>query len=107
MRIGIDIVDIDDFRDQLSKTSGGLAKKLFSASELSDRSTQSLAGIFAAKEAIIKTGLFTKGEWLKIKLANDADGKPKLRNKLQAGTKLDISISHTEKTAVAVAILHS
>ena len=50
--VGIDVVNIDRFKESLERTPG-LSEKLFTESERT-KSVQSLAARFAAKEALAK-----------------------------------------------------
>lgn len=104
MKIGIDILDIEDLKKRLDRTPS-LIDKLLSQEELKSLNIESVAGKIAAKEAIIKTGYLKVGEWLKVQIVNDAKGAPCVKNNL--GTRIDsvnISISHIKQIAIAVAV---
>ena len=102
--IGIDLQKIDElFPESLSDDpkSDESINKIFTIRELSYAQTkdfpeQTLAGIFAAKEAIIKAAKL-KLDLIDIEVLPNEDGVP-----VHAG--YEISISHTENFALAVAI---
>lgn len=107
--IGIDIVEASRLERELEAV-GGLQERLFSPEELDYAERQPdrilhLAGIFAAKEAVIKAlGLLHPALSAKqIKIAHREDGAPVVE--LSEG--LDpciVSISHDAGVAVAVAL---
>lgn len=106
--VGIDIVDIQDLGEKIQESSSFLAK-IFTLQELEINKVsniKSLAGKIAAKEAIIKTGLIQAGDWHKIQILTDINGKPYVVDKHGKIYKnIKISISHTQNTAVAIAVL--
>lgn len=78
--IGVDVVDIARFERAMSRTPR-LGARLFTASELvkdgKPRSLRSLAGRFAAKEALIKAFGDSEGvHWQDIRVVNDDLGSP-------------------------------
>lgn len=99
MQIGIDLVELDEFQKQITSSPQTLDKYL-SKAEQTGRSLESLAGLFAAKEAAIKSGVIKKGEWLKLEISTTAEGKPFFKNE----KNLSLSITHTNKTAAAVVV---
>ena len=99
MKIGIDIVDVDRV----------IPRQVFSNRELEYihgkgiTADQTAAGLFAAKEAYFKalgTGM-QLSQLSQIEVRHDELGAPYYSNNLNA----TLSISHTEKVAVAVCIL--
>jgi phosphopantetheine--protein transferase-like protein len=105
MSIGIDIINIDHFRSAL--TSGGqtFLNNNFHPAETVNKTNEHLAGVFAAKEAIIKTGYVKVLDYLAVQILNAVNGKPVVYD--AEGNEiadLELSISHTDTTAVAVAI---
>lgn len=106
-RIGTDIVDIKEFAQQLLNTKHKILGSIFHSEEIAGRSKESLAGLFAAKESLIKTGLIGTGEWLKVRITNDNQGRPQvsLLDNPPSKWHIDISISHTDTLASAVAII--
>ncbi len=104
VKIGTDIVFIPDFEEQLSTGGEEFKKRVFHASELSPK-TESLAGIFAAKEAVMKAFGLPPGSWLQIKIKKSNSGKPEVglphyfQKKCESW---DLSISHSGEYAIAV-----
>ena len=107
-------MEIKRFNDYSDKSDIYLSK-LFTTSELDycfgqTHPSNSLAGKFAAKEAVIKI-LINQGINLthlkEIEILNDANGKPFVNSSLleDINTKLKISISHDGNSAIAIAIM--
>ena len=101
--LGIDIVYLPEFKEKLKDLD---LEKVFLASELSqNKSIESLAGIFAAKEAFFKA-VGKKESWLNVWIEKNKDGKPELKSIIiQNDKKADVSISHAGDYAVAIVIL--
>ena len=107
--IGIDVVDIERFRQFLERTPG-LKPKLFTEAERT-RSIQSLAGKFAAKEALVKA-LNTENEivWHEAEVVNMEGGKPEFIfygavADLVHGANVCLSISHDSGIATAIVVV--
>lgn len=116
--IGIDIIEIDRIRQAIAKNNKFIdrvftvnEKKTF---EEKNYSPQTVAGYFAAKEAVSKalgTGIKNM-RWRDIEILKDSLGKPYVRLYNNAGDlaysmsidKIFISISHSRENAVALAI---
>lgn len=102
VRVGSDLVYMPRFSNSLGRTRD----KVFSPSELKSTESEHLAGIFAAKEAIIKALELKLGSWLSIEIGNKKSGKPvvKLAKNLGKGkiVSCDLSISHNGDYAIAV-----
>lgn len=116
--IGVDIVEIERIKRYLNKNENFL-KKLFTEKEIElfrekGYAPQTIAGNFAAKEAISKSlGLGIRGYNFKdIEILRDKLGKPivKTHNNLEKISKnynileIKVSISHGKDYAVANAI---
>jgi holo-[acyl-carrier protein] synthase len=110
--VGVDTVSLSRFEAKLTETPR-LIDRLFLESETTDASPQTLAGRFAAKEALIKALSGDAGiEWHGIEVSKEASGKPVIslhgataKIALQAGiAKLHLSISHDGDNAVAFVI---
>jgi holo-[acyl-carrier protein] synthase len=107
--IGIDIEEVKRFNKYLKNSK--IIKRVFSREEI-DYSyskkdvAQHLAVRFAAKEAIWKalSCKIRKIAITDIKIINNEYGKPEVFIKNKKNTKMELSISHTDKYAVAVAI---
>ena len=106
VRIGNDILDIKKF-NKSSKQSKFL-ENVFSPSELKNPNTEHLAGLFAAKEAIMKALDLKPGSWLKIEISNTRSGKPIVKFSNEIKNKIfnyDLSISHNGKYALATFVV--
>ena len=112
--IGIDLVQTERFKDFKDKSDIRLLK-MFTQNELDycfgkNPSSKSLAGKFAAKEAVIK--LFSNqgmniGHANEIEILNDEFGRPFVKSTFleKYKDKIKISISHEGDFALAVAIM--
>jgi holo-[acyl-carrier protein] synthase len=108
--IGTDIVEVKRFRQKPLVKCSTFYNSIYTSSELLYCGKYAdpyphLAGIFAAKEAIIKCskrGLRMKS----IEIGQNLEGKPQAKiHWNMAYTDIQISVSHTRSLAVAVAIL--
>ncbi len=109
--VGVDLVDINRFENHLEKTPG-LKEKIFHADER-EVSINTLAGRFAAKEALVKAFGGSLGmHWHDVRVSKDELGKPEINlfdatADLAANkgiSKLHISISHDGGMATAFVI---
>lgn len=100
---GVDIVEISDFRANIEKGGATFLEKCFFPEESDNASVQSLAGIFAAKEAVMKALSLRAGKWKEIIIKHEADGRPYVEfvSLSVRPISCDVSISHTESSAVA------
>ena len=106
LAIGIDIVDICRF-NKYTKNDLFLRKN-FSRYELNycfafKDPAPHLAGIFAAKEAVCKS-LHKKIFQSSIRIIHNENGKPIASLAKKILSSISLSISHSEKSAVVVAI---
>jgi holo-[acyl-carrier protein] synthase len=107
--VGIDVVDIDRFKESLERTPG-LGTKLFTEAELI-KSIQSLAARFAAKEALVKALHAENGIlWHEAEVVNLESGKPAFIfygavADLVDGANVHLSISHDAGIATAIVIV--
>jgi phosphopantetheine--protein transferase-like protein len=105
VKIGCDIVQISKFEERIQQSNSTLLSNLFSSYELNNaKSIKSLAGLFAAKEAIVKALQLNPGNWSQIEIFKLESGKPTI--KLNFDKKIsshDISISHDGDYAFATA----
>jgi holo-[acyl-carrier protein] synthase len=109
--VGVDLVDINRFETHLEKTPG-LKEKIFHADER-QVSINTLAGRFAAKEALVKAFGGSLGmHWHDVRVSKDEQGKPEI-NLFDATAalaqekgiaKLHLSISHDGGMATAFVI---
>lgn len=101
--IGIDIVYLPEFEKKIENSP---LEKVFLSHELSQNKTiESLAGIFAAKEACFKA-IGRKEDWLSVWIEKDKNGKPQLKTLLLDKTKkIETSISHSGEYAIAIVMI--
>ncbi len=97
MRVGCDIVQIKRFENIGEET----LYKIFHKQELKNRRAETLAGIFAAKEACKK--VFNDLHWHDIEIIKENNGKPSLIINKEI-KNCDLSISHDGDYAMAVFI---
>jgi len=107
--VGIDVVNIDRFKQSLERTPG-LELKLFTEAERI-KSIQSLAARFAAKEALVKALNAKNGIlWHEAEVVNLEGGKPAFIfygdvADLVDGANVYLSISHDAGIATAIVIV--
>jgi holo-[acyl-carrier protein] synthase len=114
--VGVDTVSLSRFESKLKETPR-LRDRLFLESEIhtdgAEASNQTLAGRFAAKEAVIKALAGEPGtEWHGIEVGKESGGKPVIwlhgetaKLALRQGVrKLHVSISHDGDSAVAFVV---
>ena len=110
--VGVDTVQLSRFEAKLAETPR-LKDRLFLDIETVDASIQTLAGRFAAKEAVIKALSGDPGlEWHGIEVGKESTGKPVIwlhgstaKVALRAGIrKFHVSISHDGDQAVAFVV---
>ena len=116
LNIGTDIIEID----RMANTSEGFRRRVFTECELAyaksrgRQETASLAGMFSAKEAVVKalgTGM-RYGAWREMEITRDESGAPAVRctgafarvMKEKHISCLKISISHCRLYATACAV---
>ncbi len=114
MKVGIDIVELKRIKKLLKKNN---LQKVFSVTEIdniqkSAHPVQRAGGYYAVKEAVLKAfgfGLFNGLELNQICVDYLQNGKPYIKQTQQIKTamqtqnltQIEISISHTEKIAIA------
>ncbi len=106
VRVGCDIVHIPRFQRSVQLGGRAFLEQIFSPQELnSNPSVETLAGWFAAKEAVIKALGWKAGWWQRIEIRAEASGKPYLRidTRDERIGSYDVSISHDGEYAMAVA----
>ncbi len=117
---GIDLVDFKRIEQMLERHEDRFLDRVFTSAEQayanSNRnSTQTLAGRFAAKEAVLKligTGWRGKIAWTDIEVLNNPSGQPQVtvRGEVEKiagrlGVKqISVSITHTANFAIASAV---
>lgn len=126
--VGIDLVAVDAFADQLGSVGSAFAGRTFTAGELRaagghSGAAQHLAGRFAAKEAFVKAfsgarpgraPVLPDMDWRDVEVLVDGWGRPTLalHGALAAAVRdtlgeiaLHVSITHEPSMAAAVVIL--
>lgn len=98
--LGIDLVHIPEFRRQLALGGSTFLEKAFSASEAQNHAPDHLAGLWAAKEAVLKAAGMKPGHWLDICITHDGQGRP---GAAVGDDIYEVSIAHHGEYAVAVA----
>ncbi len=97
--LGIDLVYLPEFERKLNGLDLG---KIFSSIELSqNKTTENLAGIFAAKEAFFKA-IGAKNNWLDVWVEKTKEGKPFMKSVLVQDQKIELSISHAGDYVIAI-----
>src|ERR1700691_2524252 len=99
--LGVDLVHIPEFAKQLQTGGDVFLRKAFNKSERQKDSVEHLAGVWAAKEAVVKAGNLEVGHWTDIHISYDYSGRP---SATVGDEHYDISIAHHGDYAVAVAI---
>jgi len=109
--VGVDAVQISRFERKITDTPK-LLERLFSADER-DASTQTLAGRFAAKEAVIKALAGATGiEWHGMQVTSEESGRPVVTltgktAEIAAGlgaVSFHLSITHDGDMAIAFVV---
>lgn len=98
--IGIDLVNIPEFEKQIELGGEKLLRRAFNSKELESKDLAHLAGVWAAKESVIKAANIEISKLTDIKITYDANSKPCATVKR---LRFEISIAHHGDYAVAVA----
>lgn len=116
--IGSDLIEVERVKNSISKIE--FKNKVFSADEIAycekDKSAQSYAARFAAKEAFFKAlGTGWEGEMAltEVEILNGELNKPYIRLsgktleefKRRGGNKTHVTLSHIKETAIAFVII--
>ena len=118
--IGVDVVDEKRMKIALDAWGPALVKKMFTDTEIAyckskKKAHEHFAARFAAKEAVSKameTGWGGKFRWRDVEIINQPSGAPKVilhdfvAEQLKQ-CRVHVSLSHTENTVVAFAIIES
>jgi phosphopantetheine--protein transferase-like protein len=99
--LGIDLVHIPEFQKRLQTGGDLFLHKAFNPPELAKRDPEHLAGVWAAKEAVVKAGGLHIDHWTDIQVTYDKSGKPSAH---VGDEHYDVSIAHHGEYAVAVAM---
>ena len=113
---GVDLVEIDRIREVVSRHGKHYLERIYTPAELEycGKRTESLAGRFAAKEAVVKALGCGIGDvtWQEIEILGDEQNAPTLTLRGMAEQKAkelglttwSVSISHSQSHSVAVAV---
>jgi phosphopantetheine--protein transferase-like protein len=116
VKVGTDILHLQKFKKTFLRYPHKWKRDIFSKSELTDARTEHLAGIFAAKEAIMKALDIKPGHWKLIEVKRRSSGKPFValspkiakkditRTNYGSIVSADVSISHHGDYVLAVAV---
>ena len=111
---GVDIVDVDRIKSSIEKYQDKFLSKVFNKEEQDYCNSKSnpfihFSGKFAAKEAVMKAVFSSKKlnsiSFKDISIINDKNGAPMVYIRGRSEKSINISISHTNDTAIAFAIL--
>lgn len=119
--IGVDVVELERFEKSLTRYGTRIINKLYTPAEQKHCAklpipAQEYAVRFAAKEAFLKaigTGKSQRIRWRDIEIFNERSGKPGIRLSGKAseiysqlgGKNIFVSLSHSQKVAVAVVVV--
>lgn len=116
--IGVDVVDVERMKKTLQDQGEAFVSKVFTETEIiycrsRKNPHEHFAARFAAKEAVSKAlqkGWSGEFRWKDVEVMNEPSGAPKIilygeLARLLGGTKVHLSLSHTEKTVVAFSII--
>ena len=110
---GVDIVDVDRIKKSIENYKEKFLDKIFSKDEQYYCFSKSnpyihFSGKFAAKEAVMKAVLPIENikqiSFSNISILNENNGAPKVKVKNLPEADIKISISHTERQAIAFAM---
>ena len=106
IKIGSDILQLKKFQKAFKRCPEKFERDIFSELELQNSEISHLAGLFAAKEAVIKALDLKPGSWKLIEIRNIKSGKPALifhkplsKENIKSH---DLSISHHGDYVIAV-----
>jgi holo-[acyl-carrier protein] synthase len=118
--VGVDVVEVARLREAMERQEGRFAGKIFTDAEIAycrarKHPFEHFAARFAAKEAVAKalqTGWSGVFQWKDVEVMNDPSGAPHvlLHNKMAEqlrGKQIHLSLSHTEFTVIAFAVIES
>ena len=118
--IGVDVVDVARMKSILTDQGAAFVDRVFTDTEVTycrskQNPEQHFAARFAAKEAVSKamqTGWSGIFRWKDVGVVNEPSGAPKIllynavSRSLEKST-IHLSLSHTENTVVALAVIES
>lgn len=109
IKAGTDLVYLPKFKKALEKGGENFLRRVFLAAELENKNIQHLAGIFAAKEAVMKALALPPDAWQDIHIKNRPNGAPEVEIPHSKLENYSLSISHDGGYVVAqfVVVLES
>jgi holo-[acyl-carrier protein] synthase len=118
---GVDLIEIDRVRKAYRRRPGRFLERLFTSDEAryclrKKDPSESLAGRFAAKEAVLKAfghGYGSRWQWRDIEVVREPSGKPSLKlhgrfeelRKERGIDRMHLSIAHSKGDALAWVLL--
>lgn len=99
--IGVDLVCVSEFRRQLEIGGDAFLRRAFDDAELADGDAERLAGLWAAKEAVIKASSRPLASPRDVVISHAQSGRPLATT---ATGSFHVSIAHHGDYAVAVAM---
>ena len=118
--IGVDVVDVARMKSILTEQGAAFIDRVFTDTEVAycrakANPEQHFAARFAAKEAVSKamqTGWSGIFRWKDVEVVNEPSGAPKILLYNAVALSLEkstvhLSLSHTENTVVALAVIES
>jgi len=107
--VGVDIIDIARFKKFRKNKQHPFIKKVFTTREIKHcfsyhDPAPHLAGTFVAKESASKALGATETFFLTLEIRRDKQGAPEVWEKNKKIKSMLISITHTNNTALAIAI---
>lgn len=117
MEIGVDIVDLDRIEAIYSRYGMKFFQRFLSEEEIvlclqKPQIIASIAGRFAAKEAVVKalgSGFSGGVHWKSFEILNDERGRPYVRpvqgQCFPIGCSMKVSIAHDRHAAIATALI--
>ncbi len=100
---GVDLVYLPRFKISLKRGGENFLRRIYHEQELKSLDIPHLAGIFAAKEAVIKALSLPIDSWHDIKIIKNSKGRPdvKLSTLNSQLTTHSLSISHDHNYVIA------
>ncbi len=99
--IGVDLVSVSEFRRQVALGGENFLHKAFGEAELGDLRASRLAGLWAAKEAVVKAASVTTIKMSDVRVRRDDAGRTYGD---VGGHRFEVSIAHHGEYVMAVAL---
>lgn len=103
IKTGVDLVYLPRFRESFKSGGVNFLQRLYLPQELKDKKPEHLAGIFAAKEAVIKALGLPPDSWHSIQVFHSSNGAPhvKFQPPISHLAHHSLSISHDGNYVIA------